>query len=107
MTTDPTPLQERIERELAEMFDGGGFSARDMARDLFPIIAAEVRKAQADALRQAADEFDGGVGMIDLDNALRAHGTPWTDAAVQAAHENSGALMDWLRARATEYEQEA
>ena len=45
MTTDSTPLQERIERELEEMFDGGGFSARDMARDLTPIIAAEVQAA--------------------------------------------------------------
>lgn len=48
MTTDPTPLQERIEHELEAMFDGGGFNARDMARDLTPIIAAEARKAQAD-----------------------------------------------------------
>ena len=54
-TTDPTPLQERIERELEEMFDGGGFSARDMARDLSPIIDAEVRKGQAEALRGAAE----------------------------------------------------
>ena len=77
-----------------------------VARDLFPLIAAEVRKAQADALREAADEFDDGVGMIDLDNILRAHGTPWSDASVQAAHENSGPLMDWLRARATDVEKE-
>lgn len=46
--TEPTPLQERIERELEEMFDGGGFSARDMARDLFPIIAAEARNLAAE-----------------------------------------------------------
>lgn len=45
MTTDTTALQERIERELEEMFDGGGFNARDMARDLIPLIAAEMRAA--------------------------------------------------------------
>ena len=53
MTTDPTQIQELIERELEEMFDGGGFSARDMARDLAPLIAAEVRKAQAGAWDEA------------------------------------------------------
>ena len=67
-------------------------------------LAARDRAVAVKALREAADEFDGGVGVVDLDDALRTHGTPWTDADVQAAHENAGALMDWLRARADEIE---
>lgn len=84
MTTDTTALQERIERELEEMFDGGGFSARDMARDLAPIIAAEVQAAKAEALRESADWWaanpDDDVFKTDED------------------------ARNWLRDVATEYE---
>lgn len=78
MTTDPTQLQERIARALRETLTdpygagsdlespgitsegtvrqrGGEIDVPHMVDDLLPIIAAEVRKAQADALRDAAD----------------------------------------------------
>ena len=66
MTIDTNPLQERIEHELEAMFDGGGFNARDMARDLAPIIAAEVQAAKGEA-------WDEG------------HSWGWSDA--QEAHD--------------------
>ena len=73
MTTDPTPLQERIARALDpsswQLHDSGTFPpehqapqavirrSMDEAAAVLPIIAAEVRKAQADALRDAAREM--------------------------------------------------
>ena len=60
MTTDPTPLQERIVQAMREE-DGDAQHGPDAhpgyyeyAAAVLPIIAAEVRKAQADALREAA-----------------------------------------------------
>lgn len=63
MTTDPTPLQERIARALAAY---EGFDAEHLdhefvvgewyatAEALVPLVAAEVRKGRAAALREAA-----------------------------------------------------
>lgn len=69
-TTDPTPLQERIERALVlspyvrgQLSKIGPVMKRReaeriaLAAAVLPIIAAEVRKAQADALRQAAGDL--------------------------------------------------
>lgn len=61
MSTDPTPLQERIERALrehafvehspgaGEHVDLSPQAAKYLAARIAPIIAAEVRKAQAGA----------------------------------------------------------
>lgn len=68
------------------------------------IMAAHDAEVAAKALRKAADEFDSNVGIEDLDDELRAHGTPWTGASVEAAHANSGAITDGLRARADKIE---
>lgn len=95
MTTDPTPLQESIARALRETLTdpygagsdlespgitsegtvrqrGGEIDVPHMVEDLLPLIAAEVRKAQADAWDEgqasgwdnAREESDqhGGVG---------------------------------------------
>lgn len=53
------------------------------------------------------------VGLADtfprvprLPNGNRALGKPWSNASIEAAHENSGPLTGWLRARAASVEQE-
>lgn len=106
MTTDPTPLQEQIEAALIRATEDGADRTEHYAAAVLPIITAEVQAAKAEALRQAADLFDSSVGVQDLDNTLYFHGTPWLEASVQAAHENSGPLIDWLRARADTIEKE-
>lgn len=73
MTTDPTPLQESIARALDPyawekrdewssadhpnypLLDNLVAVSMQQAAAVLPLIAAEVRKAQADALRDAAD----------------------------------------------------
>lgn len=72
MTTDTTALQERIAEELyydqhpegrhrsewpTAVYPDDIYEYRDLAAAVLPIIAAEVRKAQADALREAAREM--------------------------------------------------
>ena len=103
MTTDTTALQERIARALYENAEYYGpedaqpsWDLRDneergewmeIAAAVLPVIAAEVRKAQADTLRQAADE--------DSETLYSVAG--WEMQAVEA---------DELRRRATTIEQE-
>ena len=61
MTTDPTPLQERLWDAIFEARDlpgkAGEASTVSIVEAILPIIAAEVRKAQADALREAARDL--------------------------------------------------
>ena len=48
-TTDTTALQERIEAALIRATDDGADRTEEYAAAVLPIIAAEVRKGQADA----------------------------------------------------------
>lgn len=62
MTTATASLQERLWEAVAEVRDQHPRVFNDAPTDdviaaIFPIIAAEVRKAQADALREAAREM--------------------------------------------------
>ena len=72
MTTDTTALQERIAEELyydrhpegrhrgewpAAVYPDDVYEYRDLAAAVLPIIAAEVRRGQAEALRDAADAW--------------------------------------------------
>lgn len=86
MTTEPTPLQERLWDAIFEARDlpdkTGQAPTETIVAAVLPIIAAEVRKAQADALRDAAD-----------DPALRLSG-------------HSGISITRLRARAADIEKE-
>lgn len=85
MTTDPTPLQERIGRAMYARINGfRGMWERlapefqqeylDDAAAVLPIIAAEVRKAQADAWDEgqasgwdnAREESDQHGGVCDM-----------------------------------------
>lgn len=69
-TTDPNPLQERVAEELyyeqhpegrqrsewpAAVHPDTVYEYRDLAAAVLPIIAAEVRKAQPETLRGAAE----------------------------------------------------
>ena len=111
MTTDTPALQERIARALYENAEYYGpaptqppWDWRDdeergewmeIAAAVLPIIAAEVRKAQAGALREAAENVDVG----SLADAW-THGTITRLSVTNAVAE---VLMS-LRNRATEYE---
>ena len=100
-TPDTTALQERIEHELEAMFDGGGFNARDMARDLAPIIAAEVKSAKAEAILM--DGFDMAVADRLADAGYTEYaededgGVTWVSAPL-------GEVLYIVRICATEYE---
>ena len=83
MTTDATALQERIARAI-RLADTGdtlpdGFAARmwdegvtnrdkemRLAAAVLPIIAAEVQAAKAEALREEARYFAGGLHCADM-----------------------------------------
>lgn len=101
MTTDDstTALQERIAEELyygqhpegrhrsewpAAVYPEDTYEYRDLAAVVLPIITAEVRKAQAEALRETAD---------------------WWAANPDAdVFETDGDTRNWLRDVAEEYE---
>ena len=117
MTTDPTPLQERIARALAvplgceftmigvpkgdaiwcithDIGIDNGEWCREVdhaAAAVLPIVEAEVRAAKAEALREAAD---GLLENIDWSDGRSSYGD--NDGYEASARE--------LRARATEYE---
>ena len=103
MTTDTTALTERIEVSAREVMSRSALIAdvdlpAYLAAAVLPIVEAEVRKAKAEALREAAEYIDGEephhLGDSDLDpleyNTLGEYGI---DRAAE-----------WLRARATEHE---
>ena len=78
MTTDSTPLQERIARAICGSRYAGSPVDTDnpqdyrVARLLLPIIAAEVRKAQADAWDEGAYAgYDDGKYDADTPNPYR------------------------------------
>ena len=93
MTADTTALQERIARAAATS-EGFGPDHPDHefvvgeylsdAQFLAPFIAAEVRKAQGEALRETADW--------------------WAANPDDDAFETPGDTRNWLRDVATEYE---
>ena len=82
MTTDTTALQERIARALYENAEYYGpapaqppWDWRDdeergewmeIAAAVLPVIAAEVRAAKAEALREEARYFAGGLHCADM-----------------------------------------
>ena len=112
MTTDTDALQERIAEELyydqnpegrhrsewpAAVYPDDVYEYRDLAAAVLPIIAAEVRAAKAEALREAERALERGwpykLGINlppeDYDHA--------GDHAMDTAQE-------YLKRRATEYE---
>ena len=100
MTTDTTPLQERIARALDKNFNPDRYPIMaamfmDYAAAVLPIVEAEVRKAKAEALREAAENVDVG----ELSDA-------WTRGAttrLSVTNAVTEVLMS-LRNRATKYE---
>ena len=56
-TTDTDALAERIARALRQATDDGADRTEDYAAAVLPIVAEEVRKAKAEALREAADAW--------------------------------------------------
>ena len=87
MTTDTTALQERIARAMhaddvehdraADGYEAMNQSARDWLNDnaaaVLPIIAAEVRAAKAEALREAAS----GLSWFGAQGNTLDHLTSW------------------------------
>lgn len=109
-TTDTDALQERIAEELyydrhpegrhrgewpAAVYPDDVYEYRDLAATVLPIIAAEVRKAQADALREAAHEFAEGAWADQW-------GADRVDDDVSAVQSTER----WFNARANDIEQE-
>ena len=92
-TTDTTALQERIETALLRATDDGADRTEEYAAAVLPILAEEVRKAKAEALRDAVRDMG-----------------EWADEGIVVVGENdedSWAELttgEWLNARATEYE---
>ena len=77
MTADTTSLQERLWEAVAEVRDQHPRVFNDAPTDdviaaIFPIIAAEVRAAKAEALREAAEDlfYDGDQDVPIEGNAL-------------------------------------
>ena len=81
MTTDTASLQERIAEELyydqhpegrhrsewpTAVYHDDIYEYRDLAAAILPIIAAEVRAAKAEALREEARYFAGGLHCADM-----------------------------------------
>ena len=81
MTTDTTALQERIAEELyydqhpegrhrsewpTAVYPDDIYEYRDLAAAVLPIIAAEVQAAKAEALREEARYFAGGLHCADM-----------------------------------------
>ena len=69
-TTDTDALAERIARALRQETDDGADRTEDYAAAVLPIVAEEVRKAKAEALREDADaEFDRFLARVRRDAA--------------------------------------
>lgn len=113
MTTDPTPLQERIARELYARGNDELRKAWDNPRNLhqvpqwrekyrelsaavLPLIAAEVRKAQADVLRDAAADMGEWADEPILVTGDATDEDTWTSQTVG----------EWLHVRAEQIEKE-
>ena len=107
-TTDTDALEERIARELfytespEERHRDGWLSAysedrylyRDLAAAVLPIVAEEVRKAKAEALRETVRDMGEWAGEFILVTGDETDEDAWTSQAVG----------EWLEHRATEYE---
>ena len=94
-TTDTDALAERIARALRQATDDGADRTEDYAAAVLPTVAEEVRKAKAEALREAAANVDVG-SLADA----------WTRGVVtrlSVTNAVAEVLMS-LRHRATEYE---
>ena len=103
MTTDTTALQERIAEELyydqhpegrhrsewpTAVYPDDIYEYRDLAAAILPIIAAEVRAAKAEALREMQEHHER---EADKAQTIAARGIHLT-------------IADGARNRATEYE---
>lgn len=62
----------------------------------------EVRKVKAEALREAADDFEYHVGVGEFEEQTIRDGIRWSDTA--EAWEHQGPFMAWIRNRADEIE---
>ena len=103
MTTDTTALQERIAEELyydqhpegrhrsewpTAVYPDDIYEYRDLAAAILPIIAAEVRAAKAEALREMQEHHEREADKAQTITARGIH----------------LAIADGARSRATEYE---
>ena len=103
MTTDTTALQERIAEELyydqhpegrhrsewpTAVYPDDIYEYRDLAAAVLPIIAAEVRAAKAEALREMQEHHEREADKAQTITARGIH----------------LAIADGARSRATEYE---
>ena len=103
MTTDTTALQERIAEELyydqhpegrhrsewpTAAYPDDIYEYRDLAAAVLPVIAAEVRAAKAEALREMQEHHER---EADKAQTITARGIHLT-------------IADGARSRATEYE---
>jgi hypothetical protein len=70
----------------------------DMADALLAAGYGDVRQAQAQALEDAAQDFEDNMGVTEFDEWARRDGARWTH--IEDAWEYQGPYMDWLRARA-------
>jgi 2C-methyl-D-erythritol 2,4-cyclodiphosphate synthase len=59
-----------------------------------------VAEAKAEALEEAAQDFEDNIGVCEFDELARRDGAHWTHIA--DAWEYQGPYMDWLRNRAAE-----
>lgn len=57
-----------------------------------------VVEAKAEALEEAATDFEDNIGVGEFDELARRDGRRWTH--IDEAWEYQGPYMDWLRARA-------
>lgn len=65
---------------------------------LAPALAAIRRHAAAQALEEAATDFEDNIGVNDFDEQARRDGKRW--GHIEESWEHQGPYMDWLRARA-------
>lgn len=61
-------------------------------------LDAKLKAAGAQALRDAADDFEDNMGVGEFDEWARRDGKRW--GHIEEAWEHQGPYMDWLRARA-------
>lgn len=75
-----------------------------IAEALMPLV----RRAQAEALREAVSDFEGSVGVDEFDEMSARPGRhgPVKWFAIEEAWEHQGPFMDWFRNRADRIEKE-
>lgn len=69
------------------------------------LASSVIRRIQAEALREAVDDFEGGaVEHEDLKSRTEQATLGWTDESISDAFDAFGPVADWLKGRADRIE---